>query len=104
MLDELVFARIPMPGYNGTPKDRGEVFKLVGARNDEKLIGLRYVLPFDPKQPTKQCDKCGRKFVSEDFYIKHKKKIDCNADPGLPTKNETAELIGADPEKITIEE
>ena len=104
MSTELVYARVPIPGYNGTPKDRGEVFQLKGCRNDDKLLGLRYVLPFDPKQSTHQCPHCGRKFVAETFYTSHKKKVDCNADPGMPTKAETAELIGADVDKIVVEE
>ena len=46
---QLVVARVPLPGYNGKVVDRGEVFKLIGARNDEKMIGLRMLLPFDQK-------------------------------------------------------
>jgi hypothetical protein len=102
MSEQLVFAKIPFR-YN-IQRDRGEVFKLIGSKNDEKLIGLRYVLPFDPVVHKQiKCDMCTRTFIADGFYIGHKKKIDCNADQGEPTKNETAELLGVDVDKLKLE-
>jgi hypothetical protein len=105
MSDTLVFARVPIPLYNGKLKDRGEIFRLANARNDEKLIGLRYLLPFDPKAHLEvMCDMCSRKFVSHQFYEQHKrKKGGCESDPGQPTKTEVAEIIGVDVDKLRIE-
>jgi hypothetical protein len=99
-----VFARVPF-GYNGKNRDRGEVFKLIGGRNDDKLIGMRYVLPFSPKEHRRiLCDRgCGREFIAMSFYDMHKKKKDCNADQGTLTRGEVAELIGADPDKMIVE-
>ncbi len=97
-----VQARVPF-NYNKMNRDRGEVFKLIGARNDEKLIGLRFVLPYDLKSKLTHCDTCGRNFIAPGFYEAHKKKKDCNDEQGDLTRLETAELIGADPDKLVIE-
>jgi hypothetical protein len=100
---EKVYARLPF-GYNKQFRDRGEVFALIGGRNDEKLRGARYFLPFISKEHKEiLCDKCGRKFIAESFFEQHKRKKFCNDDSAVPTRIETAELIGADPEKFIME-
>jgi hypothetical protein len=102
---QLVVARVPLPGYNGKVVDRGEVFKLIGARNDEKMIGLRMLLPFDQKTHRAiPCDMCGRKFAAESLYNAHKRKKSCDEDSQSPTRAETAELIGADPDKLVLDD
>lgn len=98
----VVQARVPFC-YNKMNRDRGEVFKLIGARNDEKLIGMRFVLPCDPKAKLTHCDNCSRDFIAPGFYEAHKRKKDCNDEQGDLTRLETAELIGADPDKLVIE-
>lgn len=104
MADTLVYARVPLPGYNKKVRDRGEIFNLISGRNDEKLIGLRYILPFDPKQHKQiQCDTCGSKFINQSFYEDHKRKKDCKDYQGEPTRAETAELIGADVDKLVVD-
>jgi hypothetical protein len=97
-----VYARIPF-GYNSKFRDRGEVFTLINARNDEKLRTLRYILPFSEKEHKEiLCDGCGRKFIASSFFEAHKKKRSCDDDSQVPTKLETAELVGADPDKFSM--
>lgn len=99
-----VFARIPF-GYNGKFRDKGEVFTLINARNDQKLQDMRYVLPFDAKEHKEiLCDDCGRKFISMSFFEAHKRKKSCDDDSPAPSRLELAELIGADPEKFKVED
>jgi hypothetical protein len=102
MANDEVYARVPFCYIKN--RDRGEIFRLISSRNDEKLIGMRYVLPFIPKEHKRiLCDRgCGREFIGLTFYEGHKKKKDCNADQGSPTKLETAELIGVDPDKLVM--
>ena len=97
-----VYSRIPF-GYNGKFRDRGEVFTLINGRNDEKLQNLRYVLPFVPKDHKEiMCDNCGRKFIAMTYFEAHKRKRACDDDSAMPTKLETAELVGADPDKFIM--
>jgi hypothetical protein len=65
---EKVVARLPF-GYNHKFRDRGEVFNLIGGRNDELLRKHRYFLPFNSKEDKEiSCDKgCGRFFSSLHF-------------------------------------
>jgi len=96
------YARIPF-GYDKKFRDRGEVFTLIGAKNDNKLQTLRYILPFNPKEHKEiLCDSCGRKFIAMSFFDAHKRKRSCDDDSQVPTRLETAELIGADPDKFTM--
>jgi hypothetical protein len=101
MADTIVVARV---GFTYTKwRDRGEVFKLTSARNDNALIGLRYVLPFSPTDHKQiLCDKCGRKFSTELYFEGHKRKVNCEDELEI-TKLEFADLIGADPEKVVME-
>jgi len=50
-------------GYAGVELDRGQVFELVGARNDEKLIRLGYIAPVERKAETYRCAECGAEFI-----------------------------------------
>ncbi len=76
-------------GYAGKTRDIGEVFKLVGMRNDDKLWGLkvdgkpklgRYTDPFEgdvSKLP--KCSECGAVFVNHNKLalhgqLRHKRK------------------------------
>lgn len=43
--------------------DRGQVFRLTGQINDEKLIRLGYVEPVGAKPSTFPCRTCGKEFV-----------------------------------------
>ena len=98
-----VYARIPFAYV--THRDRGEVFRLIEARNNGKLEGLRYFLPFNSKEHGEiPCDLCGRFFISTSFLELHKRKKDCNDDSAVPTRLETAELIGADPNKFVTDD
>ena len=68
-------------GYAGRTRDIGEVFKLVGMRNDDKLWGLkvdgkpklgRYTDPFNgdtSKLP--RCSECGAMFVNNNRLELH---------------------------------
>jgi len=50
--------------YNGQSLDRGQVFTLAGARNDEKLLRLGYVDAWDGKaKDLHECAACGAQFV-----------------------------------------
>ena len=58
-----VWAKRPI-GYNGQDIDRGQVFTLAGARNDEKLVRLGYVEPWDGKaRDLHECAACGAQFI-----------------------------------------
>ena len=58
-----VWAKRPI-GYNGQDIDRGQVFTLAGARNDEKLVRLGYDEPWDGKaRDLHECNACGAQFV-----------------------------------------
>jgi len=98
-----VYARLPF-GYNKKFRDRGEVFTLIGGRNDEKLRTNRYFIDFNPKEGHQEilCDSCGRKFIAMSFFEAHKRKRSCDDDSAIPTRLETAELIGADPDKFKM--
>lgn len=96
-------ARIPFE-YAGKQLDRGEIFETKNAPNDNRLFGLRYMIPFDVvHHERKACPNCGRAFMSEDTLIGHKKKVDCFAPTQEISKVETAELLGVDPERVRVE-
>lgn len=58
------YARRPM-GYSGRDLDRGQVFPLAGAPNDEKLERLGFMAPLDKAEPVYACAACGAEFVGE---------------------------------------
>ena len=58
-----VWAKRPI-GYNGQNIDRGQVFDLVSARNDEKLVRLGYVEVWAGKaKDLHDCAACGAQFI-----------------------------------------
>lgn len=58
-----VWAKRPI-GYNGQDIDRGQVFDLVGARNDEKLVRLGYLEMWTGKpKDLHECAACGAQFI-----------------------------------------
>ena len=62
-MGKTVFARRPF-GYAGRELDRGQVFHLVGARNDDKLVHLQYVEEWKGrKSELHECAACGAQFV-----------------------------------------
>jgi len=98
-----MFAKIPM-GYGGKQVDRGEIVELKNLPNDDRLIGLRYFLPYEPKVHSKYvCLDCSRAFVTESHLTGHKQKRGgCFGDSPEPTKAETAELLGVEPDKVVV--
>lgn len=58
----LYWARRPF-GYDGDDLDRGQVVGFTGARNDEKLIRLGYVLALVPENKPLSCRKCKARFI-----------------------------------------
>lgn len=56
------YARRPFK-YNGEKLARGQVFELIGARNDEKLVGLGYVGEVDPSIELYAYEDTGIEFV-----------------------------------------
>ena len=62
-------------GYAGKELDRGEIFCMVGARNDEKLIRLGYVNSVKKNSPVFECGKCGRKFTEMQMRDGHVKGV-----------------------------
>lgn len=61
-----VWARRPL-GYNGVEYDRGQVFTLAGAINDQKLLKYGYVMPLEKGQEKDlyECRKCNAVFIGE---------------------------------------
>src|SRR5690242_19562724 len=59
---ERYYARIPFL-YAGTQLSRGQVFTLANARNDDKLVRMRYMLLLEERHQTHQCPECGAEFV-----------------------------------------
>ena len=49
--------------YAGSKLDRGQVFTLIGARNDEKLVRLRYIREIGHHDQLYTCSTCGAQFV-----------------------------------------
>ena len=69
-------SRVPRPGdlyaalrgfgYCGDSLDRGQIFEMRGAVNDDPLARLGYCAPFDVETdgPISECGMCGARFVS----------------------------------------
>ena len=53
------------------PLDRGQIFKLRGARNDSTLIRLGYVESLPARHDTFECPRCGAKFVDYGVQVGH---------------------------------
>lgn len=58
------YARRPF-GYDGKELDRGQVFMVVGAPNDEKLGRLGFMVPLEGRVQLYTCAECGAEFVGE---------------------------------------
>jgi hypothetical protein len=100
--DDKVVALKPF-GYNGVYRDRGEVFKLIEGKNDQKLIDRRYMIRFDVKVHKElSCELCGRWFANVEALQGHKRKKFCSDDSQQFTKQETAEVIGISVENLEI--
>lgn len=80
------WARRPFK-YAGQELDRGQVFHLVGATNDEKLIRMEYIVILGAKAETYECSECGAEFVEMGMRTSHGNKrhgpraIDPDKDP-----------------------
>lgn len=98
-----VYAKIPF-NYGGQELERGEVISLRGLPRDNQLVNLRYFIKVDSREHDKQaCLSCGKIFAGYSYLQGHKRKPDCLAPSPEITREETAELIGADAAKARIE-
>ena len=98
-----VFARFPFK-YAGDNLDRGELIEFKGTPNDERLLGLKYFVRFDPtRDAPKMCDNCGRKFAGPQYLLGHqKKKGGCMSTEQKTTHRDTAILLDVDPAKLQM--
>lgn len=79
-MGQQVYARRPF-GYAGKELDRGQVFELAGARNDERLLRLAYVEAWKGKKADlHECAACGALFVGgnerQGHYEKRHLRVD----------------------------
>lgn len=51
--------------YDGTKRFKDEIFELIGARNDDALVRVKYVVLWDEKKHSEVRDDSGRCFISE---------------------------------------
>lgn len=65
--------RFPVGGafYNGESYETGQVIKLAGARNDEKLIALGYIAEFPKGDEPVTCGRCGKEFRTDTDRRRH---------------------------------
>ena len=56
--------------YNGIDLEPGEVFELIGARNDVKLLGLEYCFEIKKRDEVLDCT-CGKTFAGERYLRGH---------------------------------
>jgi hypothetical protein len=100
----VVFAKFPQE-YNGKQLDRGEIITTEECKNDEKLVGLGFLILYDSKKHgLKKCLNCSRGFITEGFLYAHKKKPNCNAEQGEPSRVEIAEVCDKDPATFSMDE
>lgn len=106
----LCWARRPFQ-YNGTSLDRGQVFGMIGARLDEKLIRLGYVLTLLPGDRPLICRACGARFINLDTLNAHGAKrhaakagagLDVPFSPKGATVDETAAAVQAKEREQTL--
>lgn len=57
--------------YNGMQLDWGQVIRLRGARNDEKLLRLGHFQPVDARAERCQCGVCGAEFIGLEMREAH---------------------------------
>jgi hypothetical protein len=67
-------SRRPMQ-YAGKPLHRGQIFKMVSARNNEALLRLGYMSNFDRKAERYTCAECGSEFVDMGCRDGHGKEM-----------------------------
>jgi hypothetical protein len=67
------YARRPFL-YAGTELERGQVFSLAGAANDEKLIRIRYIDKVEDHHEIYECGECRRVFVHMGYRDLHGKE------------------------------
>jgi hypothetical protein len=60
--------------YGRLALDRGQVFTLAGAPNDEKLVRLGFVTQLESRATTYECGKCGGVFAGIAERTAHGKK------------------------------
>jgi hypothetical protein len=60
-----VWARRGGYQYDGAELDRGQIFQMAGAVNDEKLLRLGYCEELPKKVKGSECGVCGAKFIDE---------------------------------------
>ena len=97
-----VFAKIPFQ-YGTQQLERGEVLMLRNLPRDNQLVALKYLIQFDAREHDKQtCPDCGKVFSGYSYLLGHRRKPNCLAASPEITIEETAELIGANPETTKI--
>ena len=68
-----VFARRPFD-YGALELDRGQVFELAGAANDEKLTRLGYCAEVDKGAEMSECSECHAEFIGLAEKVGHGQK------------------------------
>lgn len=85
--------------------DRHELFELKDQPNDHLLLGMRYVMPYNPSEhKTFQCPVCGRKFIDQPSLHAHRAKPDCFSDQKGMSKADVARVLDQDPSKVSIKD
>lgn len=64
-----VYTKTPFD-YDRLKLEGGEVFELMGKRNDEKLLEHRFVVEVKETREIRTCS-CGKEFMGDMFYHKH---------------------------------
>lgn len=62
MSEDRVYARVRFT-YDKLELERGEVFELIGARNDDALMRGRYCVELKKSMKVRKCDDCGKEFA-----------------------------------------
>lgn len=58
--------------YNGVNRYKGEIFLLLGMRNDDKLVKHDYCAPFDGEESELVTDDSGRRFIDESARVAYR--------------------------------
>lgn len=98
MAKKTVFYHVRRPmGYLGKQLDFGQLIKLEGARNDDKLVSMAYVAEWDGDiKDAVECSSCGEKFISGNTRIAHHKKRHTKM-----TEQEEDELLEKEDRRLT---
>lgn len=91
----LYWARRPF-GYDGEDLDRGQIAGFTGARNDEKLIRLGYVLAVIPSNKLLPCRFCKARFIDLNTLNAHGDK--------RHAKRERGAALPDSPRGVTVDE